>query len=68
MANQNDSRYDVTTDSYDPGWDIFDAFANGGKRQATIRDNQTGKEYTGTGATDQEARDSAWESVRRDQR
>ncbi|NEQ39355.1 MAG: hypothetical protein F6K40_25110 [Okeania sp. SIO3I5] len=52
---KNNERFDVQTKSY---WTLF---ASG--YEATIRDNNTGKEYYGSGSTPKLARDSAWKKV-----
>jgi len=64
MSDPKDTaRYDVSTDANNTlasstGWE--------GSRETTIRDNQTGQDYRGTGNTDKESRDSAWDAARRD--
>ncbi|WP_293132547.1 hypothetical protein [Microcoleus sp. bin38.metabat.b11b12b14.051] len=64
MSDPKDTaRYDVSTDTNNS---VQSSFATEGSRETTIRDNNTGKDYRGTGSTDKESRDSAWDSVRRD--
>lgn len=64
MSDPKDTaRYDVSTDTNNS---VQSSFATEGSRETTIRDNNTGKDYRGTGSTDKESRDSAWSEVRQD--
>lgn len=56
MANNENSRYDVNTEG-----NTYHPFAANYK--ATVRDNKTGKTYTGSGSTPEKARDTAWRNT-----
>ncbi|NEO55357.1 MAG: hypothetical protein F6K54_21160 [Okeania sp. SIO3B5] len=56
MANNKDSRYDVKTEG-----NAYNPFGAGYK--ATVRDNKTGKTYTGSGSSPEKARDAAWRNT-----
>lgn len=65
MSNQdNTPRYDVNTESDNPyfgllgsDWDVHNV---------TIRDNNTGKEYSAANYDAEKARDAAWDKVHQD--
>lgn len=64
MSDPKDTpRYDVSTDS---NYSFESSLGTEGSRETNIRDNSSGKDYRGTGSTDKESRDSAWDAVRRD--
>lgn len=61
MSNNESPRYDVKDEEKDPVH-----FLSQYDKVSTVRDNETGKEYSGYGHTPQEARDHAFEQAARD--
>lgn len=66
MPDNNNPRYDVKTSSKS-SWNPLVQFTEGTKKETTIRDNATGKEYKGTGKTSEQSRDNAWKKARQEE-